>query len=63
MTAYPTAEEFATAVKAYLDDGRSQRVMSDEFECAYSTVDRWARGVATPGKNVRRLVVEWIKST
>lgn len=60
---FPTPEEFAAAVRAYLDDGRSSIAMADRFETMGSTPERWANGTAKPHKCIRRQVVEWIKVT
>lgn len=60
---YPSKAAFSLAVKAYLAEGRSRRVMADQFECAVSTIDRWANQTVSPGKNVRKAVVEWIRAT
>lgn len=56
-------EEFSAAVHAYIMDGRSARVLADEFETTAATVLRWSVGTVKPSKSVRRLVVAWIKST
>ena len=37
--------------------GMSQRDIATEFECAPSTVSRWAKGEAVPHKRIQKLVV------
>jgi hypothetical protein len=59
------ARRFADIVRNALDIAPDRRALAHhlagEFECAVSTVQRWAKGVASPHPLVRKLVLESIR--
>jgi hypothetical protein len=59
----PSKNTFADRVTAYIgDDGVGARLLADEFECAVSTVRRWAMNVATPHPKMVILVDHWMET-
>ncbi len=55
------AEDFAIIVKEYLVlNGNDPRPLAEEFECAVTTISRWADGFARPRPRVMRWVVRRI---
>lgn len=55
--------EFQAVVASALKRGIDARTIADMFECAVSTVERWADGRARPTPRVMAFVVRELRAT
>lgn len=55
--------DFKQIVKDFIDKtgNEGRRKLADEMECALTTIDRWATGIAEPRPNMKAEVIKWIQ--